>query len=111
MRARVCGVPKASCSGSDRISSKGIRQGNSMSIRCHSTPEEAFRCMVNYLVHVQGYTRIGSREFSPPDGGPIKVLTKKARYGAELRGGKSGDVGTSKVVMPKGAIAGIMKDA
>lgn len=36
----------------------------------------------------QGYERVGPREFAAPDGGPVRVLTKKCRFGARLRPGK-----------------------
>lgn len=39
----------------------------------------------------EGHTAVNNRCFAPPDGGPIKVLTKQCRYGAPLRQGKKGD--------------------
>jgi len=37
------------------------------------------------------YEDIGGRCFRPPDGGPIRMLTKKSRFGASLRLGKLGE--------------------
>lgn len=59
---------------------------------------EAFKCHVRWL-KAQGYTQIGSREFRPPDGGPVLVLPKKSKFGGLLRQGKSVD-GKSKRYMP-----------
>lgn len=38
----------------------------------------------------RGYTQISQREFEPPDGGPVRVLSKKSHYGERLRLGKEG---------------------
>jgi hypothetical protein len=87
-RAYMCGVPRDKCCGS---LSQGT-QGMGKAINVHSSPVEAFNCYANYLIS-QGYERIGSREFRPPNGGPIQVLTKKSRFGGMLRSGKTGETG------------------
>lgn len=77
-------------------------------IKCHSSPEEAFKCMAKHLVRDLGYTQIGPREFSPADHGPVRVLTKKSRFGGVLKAGKGGETGTSKRVMPKQHTGGMI---
>lgn len=80
----ACGVPAERCCGSICKSNKWVA---SQIKKAHGSSQAAFDCMKNYLIK-QGYTKIGSREFSPPDGGPVRVLTKKRRYGARMRQGK-----------------------
>jgi len=46
---------------------------------------------VRYLINVEGYEQIGPREFQK-DGHPVRVLTKKMRFGGRLRPGKAGRV-------------------
>lgn len=82
----LCQTPTGYCKGSKTIVAPAMAGRLS-----HASAEEAFRCYVAYLLS-QGYKRVGSREFAPPDGGPVLVLTKKSRYGARLRGGKEGRV-------------------
>lgn len=79
----VCGVPKEYCVGSMTGASGGLHKGCKM----HGTPQEAFKCHAKYLVS-QGYVQVGSREFAAPNNGPIRVLTKKSRFGSRCRGGK-----------------------
>jgi hypothetical protein len=81
----ICGVPDANCSGSSTAASNGIRHGGQR--KMHGSHEEAFKCYAKYLLS-QGYKQIGSREFAPPDGGPIMLLTKKSKFGSTCRGGK-----------------------
>ena len=83
----ACGVPRINCSGQLAKVSHGL---DNSQIKTHSTHDGAFACMSAYLIKI-GYTRIGGREFSPPDGGPVRVLTKRTRYGAPLRNGKEGN--------------------
>jgi len=45
--------------------------------------------MKSYLLG-SGYHQIGMREFSPPDGGPVRVLTRPSHFGGRLRMGKEG---------------------
>jgi len=81
----LCGVPQEYCAGGRLITDQMLGTN-----KCHSSRSEAFRCKVDYLVNVLGYEQIGSREFSPSDGGPVLVLTKKMRFGGLLRSGKEG---------------------
>ena len=80
----LCGVPTEHCSGGKYTTDQKL------SPKCHGTHLEAFNCMRKYLLRT-GYTQIGPREFQPPGGGPIRVLTKKSRFGARLRSGKLGE--------------------
>ncbi len=78
----MCGVPQEHCEGGN------LKTDQTFSTRkAHSGRHEAFRCMAHYLVKQLGYTQIGSREFRK-EGHPIRVLTKKSRYGGVLRFGK-----------------------
>ena len=79
MRRYICGVPNLYCSGGNSETPVGI-------MKCHQTPDEAFRCKCRYLTR-EGYVRIGSREFTKGDG-PVLVLPKKTHFGGVLRGGK-----------------------
>jgi len=85
----LCGVPEGSCTGSKYTTDQKLPA------KGHSTHEEAFRCMRRYLTST-GWTQDGlsSREFRPPEGvngGYVRILTKKTRYGARLRWGKLGE--------------------
>jgi hypothetical protein len=82
----LCGVPVLECLGSGYITTQALSK------KAHASRVEAFRCMRKHLMR-QGFTQIGPREFRPPDGGPIRVLTKKARFGGLLRQGKAGEEG------------------
>lgn len=86
MSAVLCGVPDRFCEGA--TVTVNARMGDSL--KAHGDHASAFLCKKRYLVNVLGYTQIGGREFRPPDGGPILVLTKKCRYGARMRKGKGG---------------------
>lgn len=81
----VCGVPGIHCSGGHVTTDQQINSG-----KAHVTPSEAFNCMARYLVRQCGYKRVGGREFDPQDGGPIRVLTKRSRYGGKMKLGKEG---------------------
>ena len=59
--------------------------------KSHSSRSEAFNCYVRYLVDVEGYERIGPREFQKA-GHPVRVLTKNMRFGGRLRPGNAGRV-------------------
>ena len=78
----VCSTPKNVCGGRNTKYSNGIKDAP----KTHSTPQEAQRCYVRYLLS-QGYTQLGPREFSL-NGGPI-LLLNKASKGTRLRGGKA----------------------
>lgn len=94
----LCGVPPDDCRGSAAILSAGFK---AKGYKIHNTSTEAFNCMKQHLLK-QGYTQVDSRAFSPPGGGPIRVLTKKSRYGAKMRPGKGGRN------MPSGRTGGIV---
>jgi hypothetical protein len=85
--------------------SSGLGNG----VRTHSSPQEAFGCKRKSLI-AQNWEQIGAKEFRPPAGvndGFILVLTRPGKYGAEMRGGKSGEKGTGKGrVMPKSGKSG-----
>jgi hypothetical protein len=81
----LCGVPSIHCSGGK------LRTDQSLTEKCHGSSEEAFKCMRRYLLNVLHYKAVGNREFAPPNGGRVRVLTKKCRYGGRLRTGKAGE--------------------
>ena len=85
MNKWVCQTPTSHCSGGTGVVIPSLH-----GLRLHQSPEDAFRCYARYLKHVRGYIQIGGREFSPPGGGPVEVLTRKSKYGARLRHGKEG---------------------
>jgi hypothetical protein len=80
----LCGVPTEYCTGSKYTTDQNLPS------KAHGDSEEAFRCMRHYLIS-QGYEPVGSRDFRPLDGGPIRILTKKSHYGSRLRLGKLGE--------------------
>lgn len=45
----------------------------------HDSQEQALRCEQRYMVKL-GYTRVAPRDFAPPDGGPIVVLSKRSSH-------------------------------
>lgn len=93
----MCGTPKNSCSGSMSQVNAGLG-GNR---KVHATSQEAFNCHKNHLI-AQGYKQLDSRAFSPPDGGPVRILNKSSRFGAALRNGKEGTRNMSNVKIPGG---------
>lgn len=80
----LCGVPEQHCVGGKLGPTQSFYRGSK---KCHASRVEAFRCYVRYL-REQGYERVGPREFAAPNGGPVRVLTKKSRFGGLLRAGK-----------------------
>lgn len=82
----LCGVPKENCSGSVANLSNSFKNKG---YRIHNSSGEAMKCMQRHLITL-GYTKLGPREFQPPGGGPIRVLTKQIRFGAKMRPGKGG---------------------
>jgi hypothetical protein len=80
----LCGSPREFCSGGLAQLSNGLK---GRGLTGHSSPSEAFKCHAKYLIKI-GYTQLSSREFRPPDGGPIRILTKQSRFGAKMRPGK-----------------------
>ena len=93
----LCGTPTDHCSGSMTKCSNHMK-----ATKTHVSSVEAFKCHAKYLINVEGYQQIGSREFAAPNNGPIRVLTKKSRFGAMLRGGKEGRS------MPKAFVGGTL---
>jgi hypothetical protein len=81
----LCGVSKEYCTGMLTPLNHSLPEGT----RSHSSTTEAFRCAKNSLL-AQGYTQVDARAYQPPGGGPIRVLTKKIRFGGKMRNGKEG---------------------
>ena len=100
----LCGVPREHCTGYKVPVSSGLGKDT----WAHGDRASAFRCKRNYLVKVLGYTQVGNREFSPPDGGPILVLTKKIRFGGRLRKGKRGTGHSGTRDMPAKRTGGLV---
>ena len=86
----LCGVPGDQCCGYYSVTNKSL--GNS--VKTHPTAEEAFACHAKHLIN-QKFIQIGAREFVDPKTGYVRVLTKKSKFGAKLRQGKSGEKSTS----------------
>jgi hypothetical protein len=78
----VCPVPMASCSGAV------LDAGNcAKRVKYHQTHDEVLNCEGRHLV-AQGYTRLSRKEYRPPNGGEILLLSRKP--GARVRKGKQG---------------------
>ena len=82
-RRYLCGVPAEKCGGGILKTTKGI-----MASRAHVTSSEAFTCYVAHLLRL-GYEQIGPRQFASPDGGPVRIISKRMKFGGVLRTGKS----------------------
>lgn len=82
-----CGVDEHNCSGGKVVMNAAL---NTKIKKAHDSPEEAFRCRVHFLREA-GWKQVGSREFKPPGGGPILVLTRKSKFGTRFRMGKNQD--------------------
>jgi hypothetical protein len=99
MKGYTCGVPKGHCSGGEPVLSHHLRKPP---LKVHNSSVEAFRCHARWLVNVEGYERVGNREFVDPNDGRILVLTKKSRFGGVLRQGKRVETSKkSKRLMPR----------
>jgi len=96
----LCGVPGRSCKGSKRK----VSQGMGKFVMSHADSKEAFNCKVDFLLS-QGYKRREGyiRDFIPPDGGHILMLTKQSKFGAFMRNGKE-----SARSMPVGRRGGLV---
>ena len=79
----LCGTPEDHCFGTKLITDQQLHTA-----KCHMNHSDAFRCYAHYLVHVLGFTRLSSREFQNPDGGPIRILTRQSKFGSKLKTGK-----------------------
>ena len=112
MRKVYCGTPIDTCNG-DRMTLNAAwtpdGNKNKKSGKLHSSHQEAFKCYCRHL-QAQGYERVGKREFSM-NGGPVLVLDKPARFGAEFRKGKEGDKTSSRFVPRNGRGAVVEKSA
>ena len=97
----LCGVPEIHCTGGTLITDQRLD-----TTKAHGSHPEAYRCMRHYLLKVKGYTQDGSmvrgRDFRPPDGGPVLILTKQSRFGSRMRAGKG-----ENRYMPDGRYVGI----
>ena len=106
MRRFTCGVPAKHCGGSSPILSFSIRTNI---LKCHGSPEQAFRCHARWLTQVEGYTRLGPREFTKGESSPVLVLTKKSKFGGVLRQGKhESGKSNAKRVMPTNRGGGLI---
>lgn len=77
--------------------------------KVHADSADAFKCHRKYLINIEKFVPLGSRELAAPDGSGVRVLTKQSRFGAILRGGKSGDKSSSAHrVMPIGKRSGVI---
>ena len=81
----TCGVQSGCTASVVKLSNR--LQGQN--IRAHGTRDEAFRCAQAELRRLD-YKRLSSRAWEPPDGGPIRILTKPIRFGYAFRKGKEG---------------------
>jgi hypothetical protein len=83
--------------------------GGNMMQKVHPDSVAAFKCHRKYLINVEGFTPLSSRDLRAPDGSGVRVLTKQSHFGAVLRGGKSGDKSTSaNRVMPMKGRSGVI---
>lgn len=78
----LCGTPDHHCTGAPFVTDQQLRFR-----KAHAGNEEAFHCYARHLL-LDKYIQIGPREFRPADGGPIRLLTKKSKFGGRLRDGK-----------------------
>jgi len=94
----ACQTPKKECTGGlTAVNNNLVGQGSPRKL--HSSSEEAFQCYSSFLLR-NGYTQVGSREFRQPDGG-ILMLSKRSRYGAVMRKGKSDTGKAGNRFMPR----------
>ena len=82
----LCGVPDEHCTGGELKTDQALQHK-----KCHTSPQEAFKCHVRYLINVLGFKRLGAREFINPESGYVRVLPKSTRFGGRLRSGKGED--------------------
>lgn len=98
----MCGTPKDFCGGSSQPVNAALG-GNK---KVHTSSEGAFACHKAYLIKM-GYTQgQDSRSLVPPGDGPVRILTKSSRFGAELRNGKEGTRNMSNVKISGGGRRG-----
>jgi len=83
--------------------------GGNMMQKVHPDSVDAFKCHRKYLINVEGFVPLSSRDLRAPDGSGVRVLTKQSHFGAELRGGKGGDkMSSASRVMPMNARSGVI---
>ncbi len=80
-----CGTPPNKCCGSLARLSHGMKMGS----KVHVTAEDAWRCTAAHLVS-EGYIPRRNNVFEDPKTGYLRMLGKKSKFGARLRGGKEG---------------------
>lgn len=80
----ACPVPPRDCKGTMLTSGNG--RGN---VRWHGDHKQVQRCESKYLMS-KGYTRLSSRTFRPPEGGPPGILVLNKRPGMPIVTGKGG---------------------
>lgn len=90
-KAYVCNTPMDSCNGTPNK--------NPNMRKVHMTRKEARDCYIKYLVSKLGYTRLGTSQFKPPDGGPVLLLSKQSHYGLRMK--PEGDKGKGRYVKHK----------
>src|SRR5688572_8659902 len=83
----LCCTPRNHCRGAVAALSAGLEKRG---LKKHGTRQECFECYSAYLINIEGYEKISSREFRK-EGQPILVLSKVAHHGARLRMGKGGE--------------------
>ena len=86
-RKVYCGTPNNECFGFPHITNSMLNMASS--VKLHADSAEAFKCYKRWLIS-QGFEQIGPREFAK-DGGPIRVLTRKSKFGTMMRSGKGKD--------------------
>lgn len=67
----ICNTPPDKCSGRACGAS-----GHASKDRIHTTSGEALKCYESYLSR-DGWTKIGTRAWRDPKGGPVLILNKK----------------------------------
>lgn len=77
----LCGVPNEFCSGGI------LHTDQQLAKKCHTTREEAMKCMGRYL-QKSGFEKTSNRTFIDPNSGYIRILPKVSKYGGRLRRGK-----------------------
>lgn len=91
-----CGVPDKECSGATHITNSMLNRAGC--VKLHADSEDAFRCYRRWLIS-QGYEQVGPREFARGRE-PIRVLTRKSKFGTRMRAGKGKEGATGSRFMP-----------
>ena len=88
MRKWLCGVPNNFCNGA-------MAQVGNASMRVHSSPAEARKCYINYMIKHKGWHRCESSNELRKECEPRLILTKASKFGTPLRMGKRSEGGRS----------------